>query len=92
MCTGILAERLRHRTRGLFTPQHMKSSSRPIKFKCASGLPQSSRNHQLKLQSRLSTESANTISNTSLQDMDTTEFSGSELSHCMGEINSEIAT
>ncbi|KAK0086230.1 hypothetical protein PV325_003538 [Microctonus aethiopoides] len=88
---GILAERLRHRTRGLFTPQHMKSSSRP-KFKCASGLPQSSRNHQLKLQSRLSTESANTISNTSLQDMDTTEFSGSELSHCMGEMNSEIAT
>jgi len=39
-----------------------------------------------------SIESANTISNSSLQDLDKTEFIGSELAQYMGELNFDLIT
>lgn len=44
------------------------------------------------LESHPSIESANTISNSSLQDLDETEFTGSELARYMGELNFELVT
>ena len=45
-----------------------------------------------KFQSHPSLESANTISNSSLQDLDETEFTGSELARYMGELNFDLVT
>lgn len=47
---------------------------------------------QPRIQSHPSIESANTISNSSLQDFDETEFTGSELARYMGELNFELVT
>lgn len=43
-----------------------------------------------RFQSHPSIDSANTISNSSLQDYDETEFSGIELARYMGELNCDL--
>lgn len=45
-----------------------------------------------RFQSHPSIDSANTISNSSLQDLDKTEFSGLELAQYMGELNFDLVT
>lgn len=86
---GILTERLGLGTKGFFA-QHRKNSStspaRPTPEK-ASVVAMSSR-----FQSHPSIESANTISSSSLQDLDETEFTGSELAQYMGELNFDLVT
>ncbi|XP_029664628.1 pyrokinin-1 receptor-like isoform X2 [Formica exsecta] len=86
---GILTERLGLGTKGFFA-QHRKNSStsptrpKPEKPPVAVMSP--------KFQSHPSIESANTISNSSLQDLDETEFTGSELARYMGELNFDLVT
>ncbi|XP_012276499.1 pyrokinin-1 receptor-like [Orussus abietinus] len=80
---GILAERLRMGTRGFFA-QQQKSPRPRVTPEVASAPP--------KLQSHPSIDSANTISNSSLQDLDETEFTGSELAKYMGELNFDLVT
>lgn len=80
---GILADRLRFGTKGLFTSD-MKNSRPKVRPEVASAPP--------RLRSEASIESANTISNSSLQDLDETEFTGSELARYMGEVNFDLIT
>ncbi|XP_017877673.1 uncharacterized protein LOC108623591 isoform X2 [Ceratina calcarata] len=75
---GLLAERLRQGTKGLFSSQQKNAETKP------EVLPP--------FQSHPSIESANTISNSSLQDYDETEFTGTELARYMGELNNELIT
>ncbi|KOC69923.1 Neuropeptides capa receptor [Habropoda laboriosa] len=83
--TGILAERLRLGTKGLFSPQQKIATSPSAKPEVMTALsPQ--------FQSHPSIESANTISNSSLQDFDETEFTGTELARYMGELNCDLIT
>ncbi|XP_015116408.1 pyrokinin-1 receptor [Diachasma alloeum] len=81
---GLLAERLRSSTKELFAHQqrHSKPRARPDPLQKT----------QSRIKSHPSIESANTISNSSLQDLDETEFTGSELAEYMGEINIELVT
>lgn len=81
--TGILAERLRLRTKGLFSPQQKIATSPALKPEAATALPPRFHSHP-------SIESSNTISNSSLQDYDETEFSGTELARYMGELNCDL--
>ncbi|OAD57201.1 Neuropeptides capa receptor [Eufriesea mexicana] len=80
---GILAERLRLGTKGLFSPQQKVATSPPLKPEAATALPPRFHSHP-------SIESSNTISNSSLQDYDETEFSGTELARYMGELNCDL--
>ncbi|KAG7213585.1 hypothetical protein KM043_002839 [Ampulex compressa] len=82
---GILAERLRFGTKGLFSPQQRNTESPKSRREVATALPP-------RFQSHPSIESANTISNSSLQDLDETEFTGSELARYMGELNFDLVT
>ncbi|XP_024938460.1 pyrokinin-1 receptor isoform X2 [Cephus cinctus] len=81
---GILAERLRLGTKNLFTSNHQKSTKSIVRPEVASAPPI--------LQSQPSIDSANTISNSSLQDLDETEFSGLELARYMGQLNFDLIT
>lgn len=86
---GILTERLGLGTKGFFA-QHRKTSPtsptkpKPEKTPIAAIPP--------RFQSHPSIESANTISNSSLQDLDETEFTGTELARYMGELNFDLVT
>ncbi|EFN62034.1 Neuropeptides capa receptor [Camponotus floridanus] len=86
---GILTERLGLSTKGFFA-QHRKTSPtsptkpKPEKTPIAVMPP--------RFQSHPSIESANTISNSSLQDLDETEFTGTELARYMGELNFDLVT
>lgn len=86
---GILTERLGLGTKGFFA-QHRKTSPtsptkpKPEKTPIAVMPP--------RFQSHPSIESANTISNSSLQDLDETEFTGTELARYMGELNFDLVT
>ncbi|XP_011309955.1 neuromedin-U receptor 2 [Fopius arisanus] len=81
---GLIAERLRSGTKELFAHQQKQVKSRMR--------PELSQRAQSIIQSRTSIESANTISNSSLQDLDETEFTGSELAEYMGKVNIELVT
>ncbi|XP_063976912.1 pyrokinin-1 receptor-like [Diachasmimorpha longicaudata] len=81
---GLLAERLRSSTKELFAHQQRQSKLRTR--------ADPSQKPQSKIKSRPSLESENTISNSSLQDLDDTEFTGCELAEYMGEINTELVT
>lgn len=84
---GIFTERFGLGTRGFFAQHRKNSPTSPTKSKAgnvAATPPQ--------FQSHPSIESANTISNSSLQDLDETEFTGSELARYMGELNFELVT
>ena len=81
---GIIAERLRLGTKGLFSPQQ-KIPTIPM------SKPEI-KTEQPRFQSHPSIESANTISNSSLQDFDETEFTGTELARYMGEMNCDSVT
>ncbi|KAK9302921.1 hypothetical protein QLX08_005193 [Tetragonisca angustula] len=79
----ILAERLRLGTKELFSSQQktaVRATSRP---ETTTVVPH-------RFQSHPSIDSANTISNSSLQDYDETEFSGTELARYMGELNCDL--
>ncbi|EZA51023.1 hypothetical protein DMN91_003159 [Ooceraea biroi] len=86
---GILTGKLSLGTKGFFT-HHRKNSvnsaPKPTKTGNAAvaSLP--------RFQSHPSIESANTISNSSLQDLDKTEFTGSELAQYMAELNCDLVT
>ncbi|XP_034173987.1 pyrokinin-1 receptor [Osmia lignaria lignaria] len=80
---GIIAERLRLGTKGLFSPQQ-KVPTIPMSKPEIKTEP--------RFQSHPSIESANTISNSSLQDFDETEFTGTELARYMGEMNCDSVT
>ncbi|XP_012264373.4 pyrokinin-1 receptor-like [Athalia rosae] len=80
---SLLADRIRFGTRGLFTSD-VKNSRPKVRPEVASAPP--------RLKSETSIESANTISNSSLQDLDETEFTGSELARYMGEVNFDLIT
>ncbi|XP_076766318.1 pyrokinin-1 receptor [Xylocopa sonorina] len=79
---GILAERLRLGTKGFFSVQQKIPTSPTAKPEATILSP--------RFQSHPSIESANTISNSSLQDFDETEFTGMELARYMGELNSDL--
>ncbi|CAL1689313.1 unnamed protein product [Lasius platythorax] len=87
---GILTERLGLGTKGFFAQHRKNSSTSPTKPKpekapvAATSSP--------RFQSHPSIESANTISSSSLQDLDETEFTGSELAQYMGEVNFDLVT
>ncbi|XP_071647909.1 pyrokinin-1 receptor isoform X1 [Temnothorax longispinosus] len=83
---GILTERLGLGTKGFFA-QHRKNSSTSSASKQENVIAMPPR-----FQSHPSIESANTISNSSLQDLDETEFTGTELARYMGELNFELVT
>lgn len=83
---GILRERLGFRTKGFFA-YHRKSPARP---KSNSEIVPIAT--QLRFHSHPSLGSDNTISNSSLQDLDETEFTGSELAEYMGELNFNLIT
>ncbi|XP_053980682.1 pyrokinin-1 receptor-like isoform X2 [Hylaeus volcanicus] len=82
---GVLAERLRLGTKGLFQPQQKVAGSSLTKPKTASALPP-------RFQSHPSIESTNTISNSSLQDLDETEYAGTELAQYMNKLNCDLIT
>ncbi|XP_072747698.1 pyrokinin-1 receptor isoform X2 [Anoplolepis gracilipes] len=86
---GILTERLGFGTKGFFTQHRKNSLTSPPR-------PKSEKTPVLvmspRFQSHPSIESANTISNSSLQDLDETEFTGSELARYMGELNFDLVT
>ena len=84
---GVLAKKLRAlplagNSKGVVTPQHNAAQE------CADeDVHEASIN---RLSSHVSIDSAkSTISNSSLKDLDDTEFTGSELAHYMGELNRE---
>ncbi|XP_025988373.1 neuromedin-U receptor 2-like isoform X1 [Solenopsis invicta] len=87
---GIFTERLGLGTKGFFT-QHRKISSNNM-TKMTKPKPENVIAMPPPLESHPSIESANTISNSSLQDLDETEFTGSELARYMGELNFELVT
>ena len=80
---GVLARKLRAlplagSTKQMFTPQQERGNE---------DIPEDSIN---RLSSHISIDSAkSTISNSSLKDLDGTEFVGSELAHYMGELNKQ---
>ncbi|KAL6426354.1 hypothetical protein ACFW04_009102 [Cataglyphis niger] len=78
---GILTERLGLRTKGFFAQHRTNSSTSPTRPKPEK--PQVAIMSP-RFQSHPSIESANTISNSSLQDFDETEFTGSELRDTWG--------
>ncbi|XP_043271441.1 pyrokinin-1 receptor-like [Venturia canescens] len=96
---GLIAERLRFGTRSLFANQRQRPTNQEDQA-------QQQRSNQgainartevppriiPKFQSQPSIESANTISNSSLQDLGETEFTGSELANYMGELNFDLVT
>ncbi|XP_011698177.1 PREDICTED: neuromedin-U receptor 2-like isoform X2 [Wasmannia auropunctata] len=83
---GILTERLGLGTKGFFTQRRKNSPVSPTKLENVVAVP-------LRFQSHPSIESANTISNSSLQDLDETEFTRTtELAPYMGELNFELVT
>ncbi|XP_054003341.1 pyrokinin-1 receptor-like isoform X1 [Hylaeus anthracinus] len=82
---GVLAERLRLGTKGLFQPQQKVTGNSLTKPKTASALPP-------RFQSHPSIESTNTISNSSLQDLDETEYAGTELAQYMNKLNCDLIT
>lgn len=79
----ILAERLRLGTKELFSSQQKTAVRATSKPETTTILPP-------RFQSHPSIDSANTISNSSLQDHDETEFSGMELARYMGELNCDL--
>ncbi|CAD1469932.1 unnamed protein product, partial [Heterotrigona itama] len=79
----ILAERLRLGTKELFSSQQKTAVRATSKPETTTVLP-------ARFQSHPSIDSANTISNSSLQDYDETEFSGMELARYMGELNCDL--
>ncbi|KAL0132500.1 hypothetical protein PUN28_000325 [Cardiocondyla obscurior] len=79
---GIITERLGLGTKGFFTQHRKNSPTNPTKSKSENVIATPSRFPSI--------ESANTISNSSLQDLDETEFTGSELARYMGELNFEL--
>lgn len=81
---GILAGRLKFGTKGLFGSQPRPSKKPKIKPETASAPP--------KINSHPSIDSGNTISNSSLQDYDETEFTGTELATYMKELNFDLIT
>ena len=83
MSLGILAEKLKFGTKGLFTNQQ-----RPAKLKVKPEVASA----PSKFSSHPSIDSANTISNSSLKDFDETEFTGPELANCMRELNFDLVT
>ncbi|XP_070158930.1 pyrokinin-1 receptor isoform X2 [Polyergus mexicanus] len=86
---GILTERLGLGTKGFFAQHRKNSSTSPTRPK-----PEKPSVIMMspKFQSHPSIGSANTISNSSLQDLDETEFTGSELARYMGELNFDLVT
>lgn len=83
---GILTERLGLGTKGFFAQHRKNLPASPMKPKLENIIAMRPR-----FQSHPSTESA-TISNSSLQDFDETEFTGTESSPYMGELNFELVT
>lgn len=83
---GIFTERLGFSAKGFFA-HHRKlpPASSKAKANVAPAMSPRFRSHP-------SIESANTISNSSLQDLDETEFTGSELARYMGELNFDLVT
>ncbi|KAG6802465.1 pyrokinin-like receptor 2 [Apis mellifera caucasica] len=79
---GIFAEKLRLETKELFSSQQ-KTKNNLMKLETTPVLPS-------RFQSHPSIDSANTISNSSLQDYDETEFNGMELARYMGELNCDL--
>ncbi|XP_076173939.1 pyrokinin-1 receptor [Ptiloglossa arizonensis] len=82
---GILVEKLRLGTKGLFQQQPKVTTSLSSKPETASALPS-------RFQSRPSNENANIIGNSSLQNLDETEFTGTELAQYMGKLNCDLIT
>ncbi|XP_043478846.1 pyrokinin-1 receptor-like [Leptopilina heterotoma] len=81
---GILSGRLKFGTKGLFGSQTRPTKKPKIKPEIASAPP--------KINSHPSIDSGNTISNSSLQDYDETEFTGTELATYMKELNIDLIT
>ncbi|XP_014472059.1 PREDICTED: neuromedin-U receptor 2-like isoform X2 [Dinoponera quadriceps] len=79
---GILTERLGFGAKGFFAHHRKLPATSP---NVAPAMSPRFRSHP-------SIESANTISNSSLQDLDETEFTGSELARYMGELNFDLVT
>ncbi|KYN30205.1 PREDICTED: neuromedin-U receptor 2-like isoform X2 [Trachymyrmex cornetzi] len=84
---GILTERLGLGTKGFFAQHRKNLLTSPMKPKLETVIAMRPR-----FQSHPSIESANTMSNSSLQDFDETEFTGTESSPYMGELNFELVT
>ncbi|KYN04891.1 PREDICTED: neuromedin-U receptor 2-like [Cyphomyrmex costatus] len=84
---GIFTERLGFGTKGFFAQHRKNLSDSPLKLKSENVIAMRPRFH-----SHPSIESTNTISNSSLQDFDETEFTGTESSPYMGELNFELVT
>lgn len=84
---GIFTERLGLGTKGFFAQHRKNSPTNPTKLK-----PDNVTAMPPQFQSHPSIESTNTISNSSLQDLDETEFTGTELARYMGELNFELVT
>lgn len=80
---GLLAERLKFTKKGLFATQQKPGRNLTTKTVNRAGSKERFRNHP-------SIDSTNTISNSSLQDFDETEFTGSELAQYMGELNFDL--
>ncbi|XP_011637437.1 pyrokinin-1 receptor-like [Pogonomyrmex barbatus] len=80
---GILTERLGLGTKGFFAQHRKNLPTNPTKPK---NVP------PCRFQSHPSIESSNTISNSSLQEFDETEFTGTELARYMGELNFNLVT
>ncbi|XP_012533240.1 pyrokinin-1 receptor isoform X2 [Monomorium pharaonis] len=87
---GIFTERLGLGTKGFFAQHRKNLSNNPTKV--AKSKPDNVITIPPRFESHPSIESANTISNSSLQDLDETEFTGSELARYMGELNFELVT
>ncbi|XP_032666434.1 pyrokinin-1 receptor-like isoform X2 [Odontomachus brunneus] len=83
----ILTERLGFGAKGFFAHHRKLPSASYTKSRSDVAPPTSPR-----FRSHPSIESANTISNSSLQDLDETEFTGSELARYMGELNFDLVT
>ncbi|XP_069668643.1 neuropeptides capa receptor-like [Periplaneta americana] len=90
---GVLAKKLRSlplpgTTKNLFAPQQKMDQQRGDHE--SNGTPRTNKPPNYRLSSHVSIDSAkSTISNSSLQDLDETEFIGSELAHYMGELNQQ---
>ncbi|XP_066602014.1 pyrokinin-1 receptor-like isoform X2 [Prorops nasuta] len=82
---GLLAERLRFGTKGLFAKQHRAIIEPQFTSEVATAITP-------RFRSQPSIDSANTISNSSLQDLDETEFTQIELAQYMGELNFDLVT
>lgn len=92
LSAGIITERLGLGTKSFFG-HHRKSPSSPRpKTKVVAAAQSPTQPQPAGFRSHPSIESANTISNSSLQDLDETEFVSAELARYMGELNFDLVT